>query len=304
MSGNGLGIGRSEHSVLKQKHFAGVVGYLSKVAKRAMNNTSHTYAARQRVSPYYWIFDMNSARPFYPLRDGDDYGLHLPSSSIIGPRVAARNGHQVRAVLMEIDEDNAQELAGYYFNNRVIHSMKTGQSFLDAEMYIYDSVLCGDSSELLLKYAQGTDASRFGYVYVDPNGPSIPKTLTEFYAHVCNQKIDLIINIAATSLKRQGLRLDQEMRQVMACKSKWLVREPYRPHQWTMLVGTNWVKIKDWSAKGFHLLDSEAGRSVFQRVSKTREELESEAEGRIDSERGQLEIRDFLQSPTEPTPNI
>lgn len=294
MSSNGLGIGRSDHSVLKQKHFAGVVGYLSRVAKRAMENT---YATRQRVSPYYWIFDMNSARPFYPLRGDDDYGLHLPSSSVIGPRVAVRNGHQVRAVLMEIDERNANELAGYYFHNRVIHSLDTDQPLIGMDIDICESVLCGDSSELILDYAESSYPIRYGYVYVDPNVPSIPKTLTRFYRFWCNQKIDLIINIAATSLKRQGLRLDQEMRPIMACKKKWLIREPYGSHQWTMLVGTNWVKVKDWSAKGFHLLDSEAGRSVFQRVSKTREELEAE-------ERGQLEIRDFLQLPTEPMRSI
>ena len=282
MGSDGTGIGRSEHSVLKQKHFAGVVEYLSRVAKRAMEKW-------EGVDPYYWIFDMNSARPFYPLQEDDDCGIHLPSSSVIGPKVAARNGHQVRAVLMEIDEGNVRELYNYYWPRRCSADFFEGRVHVD--------IHCGDSSELLSNYGRGTHASRFGYVYVDPNVPSIPKTLTEFYAHTCNQKIDLIINIAATSLKRQGLSLEQEIRQVMAYKRKWLIREPYGRHQWTMLIGTNWVKVNDWSAKGFHLLDTEAGRAIFDRVSKTKQELEA-------AERGQLEIGGFTQLPTGATPSI
>lgn len=279
MGSNETGIGRSEHSVLKQKHFAGVVEYLSRVAKRAMEKW-------EGVDPCYWIFDMNSARPFYPLQEDDDCGIHLPSSSVIGPKIAARNGHQVVAVLMDIDKMNVCELIHYY----------TAQAE-DEDVYMEAYIKCGDSSKLILDHARSTYASRFGYVYVDPNVPSIPKTLTEFYAHTCNQKIDLIINIAATSLKRQGLSLEQEIRQVMAYKRKWLIREPYGRHQWTMLIGTNWVKVNDWSAKGFHLLDTEAGRAIFDRVSKTKQELEA-------AERGQLEIGGFTQLPTGATPSI
>ena len=267
-----MSIGVSGYSQLKQEHFSGIVDYISSVAYRDICRRSEGGWLDHR----YWVFDMNAARPFYPIEDQKLYGPHLPSSSIIGPRVAADNGNTVRAVLMEIDQDNARELTLYYFGKKEEGS-PLSNGCIHAEIH------CGDSSELLLLNAQSTYRERHGYIYVDPNTPSLPDSLTEFFRYPCNQKIDLIINIAATSLKRKGERLDQLIAGVQTYKSKWLVREPHAQHQWTMLIGTNWANLNAWKKKGFHLLDSKIGTEVFNQLSKTRQELiEEKAKEELD----------------------
>ena len=274
MSGNGLGIGASAYTLTKQKHFRGLVSYVSKVAKMAMDKMAG------QVDPRYWIIEMNAARPNYPI-PGEDM-VKVDSSAVIGPTVARNIGHEVKAVLIDLDENNVKELCSYYHGGIWYQYGEFGAKVLRQRSGIDAHVICGDSSQIILDQEVMTDqqgrqySERFGYLYVDPNEPRIPLTLLDFFSHQYNRKIDLVINIAATSLKRQGKNLLGVVSPVLACKKKWLIREPEGTHQWTILVGTNWGKVNAWAGQGFYLLDSLEGQDILNRVTKTRKELAAE----------------------------
>ena len=107
-----------------------------------------------------------------------------------------------------------------------------------------------------------------GMILADPNGTEVPLEQMEWLSRIC-PRMDIVINWNSTQFKRdfgafgQGRpTLDGAMRRLR--KAHWLIREPVKAWQWTLVIGRN-VEVGDHKALGFYRLESEKGQEIFDR---------------------------------------
>lgn len=252
---NEFGIGVSKETQQKQVHFRGLVTYLSTVAMNAYQNFQKK-GSSEWIDSSYWIFDLYAARPRYC----DDSGELVISSSVIGPEMARNAGWDTRVNLFEILQTNAEALQEYYAKCNNVRIFE------------------GDNADNLGR-VMNYKKQRFGYMYIDPNDAEIPTAAINcFYSQKCNSRVDLIVNIAAASMKRSRylsryVGLPKILQTLQKHKKFWLVREPSQRHQWTFFVGTNWMEIKGWEKEGFYRLDSDEGEEIWQKVAYTKQDM-------------------------------
>jgi hypothetical protein len=260
MGKNRYGICTSPETATKQKHFVGILDILMPVAKRSM-------ARWRNGNPYFWIYDLNAARSEYV---DEDTGERIIGSAVLGVTRARQYGLNYRAVLCELRADNAADLQRHFvLDNKV-------------------TVLQGDNEITLPPTLPGYfGAERFGYVYADPNDARLPiDMLADMFSRQPFNRTDLIVNIAAASLKRMILNenyddiaLDSLLARVN--KKTWLVREPHAKHQWSLLVGTNWADAPEWKNAGFYRMDTDKGAMVWKQLAKTKRQLMKEMQPSI-----------------------
>jgi len=122
----------------------------------------------------------------------------------------------------------------------------------------------------------------YGLIYSDENGSEPPFALLREAAERL-QRVDLIIHVSATNLKRligaryrsDEVRLSEQM--LRLGKRFWLIREPRRQHQWTFLLGTNWDNFPEYTMAGFFDSASPRGRHIIRQLSYSeRERLNNE----------------------------
>jgi len=255
MGKNQYGICTSSETATKQKHFEGILNILMPVAKKSMV-TFH------KCSPYFWIYDLNAARSEYI---NEDTGEQIVGSAVLGVTKARLRGLNYKAVLCELREDNAADLQRYFARDNNV------------------TVLQGDNEITLPPTLPPERAfERFGYVYADPNDAKLPiNMLTDMFSRKPFNRIDLIVNIAAASIKRMihnenydDIALDSLLKQIN--KKTWLVREPHAKHQWSLIVGTNWAGAPEWKKEGFYRLDTDKGAKVWKVLSKTKKQQTEE----------------------------
>lgn len=260
MGKNRYGICTSPETATKQKHFVGILDILMPVAKRSM-------ARWRNCNPYFWIYDLNAARSEYV---DEETGERIIGSAVLGVTRARQHGLNYRAVLCELREDNAADLQRHFvLDNKV-------------------TVLQGDNEITLPPTLPGYfGAERFGYVYADPNDAKLPiDMLVDMFSRQSFNRTDLIVNIAAASLKRMiqkenydDIALDSLLARVN--KRTWLVREPHARHQWSLLVGTNWANAPEWEKAGFYRMDTDKGLKVWRQLAKTKKQLMAELQPSI-----------------------
>lgn len=94
------------------------------------------------------------------------------------------------------------------------------------------------------------------------------------------QRIDYLFYLSPAKIKQMKL-IDGAMRlgDVIGniAKKCWLIREPAGNDQWTFLCGTNYADMKEYAAIGFHRLDSQKGKAVFNRLAFTPSERKEAA---------------------------
>lgn len=259
MGKNQYGICTSSETATKQKHFEGILNILMPVAQKSM-------ATFRKCNPYFWIYDLNAARSEYV---NEDTGEQIVGSAVLGVTKARLRGLNYKAVLCELREDNAADLQRYFARDNNV------------------TVLQGDNEITLPPTLPPERAfERFGYVYVDPNDAKLPiNMLTDMFSRNPFSRIDLIVNIAAASIKRRiqnenydDIALDSLLR---INKKTWLVREPHAKHQWSLIVGTNWADAPDWKKEGFYRLDTDKGGKVWRALSKTKKQQTEELQSSI-----------------------
>jgi hypothetical protein len=133
--------------------------------------------------------------------------------------------------------------------------------------------------------ANGKYRKPLGLVYCDPSG-----SLVDFNAIgdvVRGSPMDVLVALSATNIKRVVGALDDRNEHledgiVAIPKNCWLVREPYRQHQWTMLLGSKSdLMLSKFSKQGFVNLFSPMGARIFERLNFSKPEgagLESRRE--------------------------
>lgn len=252
MGKNQYGICTSPETATKQENFSGILNILMPVAKGSM---------RAWGDPYFWIYDLNAARSFYD----DDEGNTIRGSAVRGVEAARRHGLNYKAILCELVPENADDLKQYFSDDERV------------------TVLTGNNEDTLpLTLPHKFADERFGYIYVDPNDARLPiEMLAEIFSRRPFRRVDLIVNIAAASLKRMinhegynDIALDSLLDRIG--KKTWLVREPHARHQWSLLIGTNWADAPEWRNAGFYRMDTDKGKHIWRQLSKTKRQSQEE----------------------------
>ena len=119
----------------------------------------------------------------------------------------------------------------------------------------------------------------YGMIYHDPsNAPGVNVELMRSAA-ARFPKVDLLINLACASYKRT---VDHPgyvpIEDVLAGigKNVWLIRRPAHKFQWSMFLGTNYNRYREYS--DFARLDSQEGREILRTVSMTKREAAADVQ--------------------------
>lgn len=248
-------IGRSEETPIKHAHF--------KAQMAAHANTTAAILKKYPgwANPFYLYIDINA---------GDGGTKDDPGSPLIAINILRNTrGMQYRALLIELDEGHAATL-----ERRVAYAH-------------HATVKQGDHNIVLREYIQEAHKPEktYGLLFADPNGIDPAWDLLADFAEVF-PKVDIMIYIAATSLKRVRLWKNNNGYEAEPClaehidsigKKHWIIREPRGVQQWTFLIGTNWKALPRYEKFGFYQLTAPQGQRVLQKTNYTAEELRQQA---------------------------
>jgi hypothetical protein len=245
------GIGYSDYTQVKHDHYRALLEIQVPIVGHIL--TKHDWAW-----PSYLHFDITAGN------GGTD---EQPGSPSIFTSVLKRRGHAYRAVFIEQEQVNADAL-------RARFARDTGVT-----------VEHGDHADILPSYIHACPAdinqrTAYGSLFVDPTGCEPPWDLLIEFSRAFRY-VDIMIYMSATNLKRirrarakrdncQQPDLHDRLRAID--KKYWLIREYQGAHQWTFLIGTNWVKYPDWKPGGFYAITSPEGQRVLNETNYTAQE--------------------------------
>lgn len=267
MSKMEYGICTSEETPIKQAHFVGILTWQMAMAKAAMGKIA--------CDPVFYMHDLNAARPEYTSITGES----ITGSCVLAVNIAKKLRMKYKMIACEENEDNANELKKYFASDENVkvlqgNNEKTLPSELPEPNEKFHSLLF----------------DRYGYVYLDPNDAFMPiPLLRRIFGNQFYRRVDLIVYVAGTSIKRGGCYLYTLDDLVKAVSKKvWLIREPHGKHQWTFVFGTNYEKIGDWKKEGFYKKGTPEGDEIWNRVTKTQKQLREEEMERMMQDQLQL----------------
>ena len=187
----------------------------------------------------------------------------IVGSPIIFLEEVVQSGIPFRAIAIEIDPDRAEQLRRY------------SEGLIE--------VVNGCNLDYLQQFQFHNN--QFGLVYCDPPGAkdsTIPLSF-RMMSHVAARanKVDVMVNIAPASHKRTiqlaGYQSIDDMKREIN-KRQWAIRDMRGKHQWTFLIGTNWVKWADWNSAGFYDCNSEAGGVLFDQANLTKDQFKKKVQ--------------------------
>lgn len=248
-------VGCGPDTELKEEHFRGIVSIIAGAAKGAMNHQ------RSIANRCFWAYELNAGSGM------NEYnGNVFEGSPLIALDVLRNLQLPYRAVFMDNGKDNIDNLRVLAGNDPNV------------------TCVLANNADYMRSHCSNVGRDCYGYVFHDPNGVDDfnADMLLDIFNYPAFHRIDLIINIGATSFKRvlgafpnrQDARLDTAISRLVDRKKVWLVREPYGKNQWTFLVGSNWVKLPDWKRQGFFRMDSPEGEDILDRLMYTGPQLE------------------------------
>ena len=234
------GIGHSKHTENKQIGLGALLVQHISIVKSVLNKCPY-------YPQTYQYIDLNSGDGVNEEKGAD--GEKLDGSPVI--------------FLKKID--GQMKYYGHFIELEEVNTfyLRTRTSFTNSH-----TIYTGDSREILPGIIRTLDAKSYGLIYADPNGLPYFDLLGTVSEKL--PKMDILIRYPAASAKRNGRSLEAGLKSVK--KSYWIVQEPEGKHQWTFLLGTNFDKYKAWRKYGFHRVDSEDGKAVFERLSLTKDE--------------------------------
>lgn len=241
-------VGMSECTALKQDHFRGLM-------KMSLGIVSGIFK-RYKIDDPFFYFDLNSG----PGRYGQFVG-----SPLIFKEEAEKIGIKHKAMFFERNEQSHAELE---------------KNIGESSNYI---TINGDHDRLI--NFPGLAKPFHGMLYSDENGTPPPwAVLQKFFQNKNHSKIDCVIYVSATNIKRVFKAWGSCHRLVdgmsLISKKYWLVRKPVEKHQWTFLIGTNWADFPKWEKSGFYKINEPIGESILERLNHTSKELEEIRETR------------------------
>jgi three-Cys-motif partner protein len=250
------GVGQSEPTVFKHDHLRHWFDLHIRIVQGIL-------ARREWTDPRYWYFDLTAGPGRY---NG------IIGSPLLFEQAARRRGLQeCVSVFFEQDRGRAEELR---------NALGIGVSPACGSLSWSRTVVAGSYQEHLRNYAPPGRRNAYGLAFLDPNGQIDFKGTAELFALDSLYRVDLMINLAANTIKRSrqfGVeRLDESIQRLGDAKSCWLIRTPCSAWQWSILLGSNWDGFPDWKKLGFFRLDSEEGQRILADLTYTKAEKQPE----------------------------
>lgn len=236
----------------KQADFRYLVGYHTEVVKRMYEKASA--AGKVWPPPEYWYFDITAGSGRHP-ETGE------PGSPLIFAEEALAHGTNAVMFLHEQNSGNCDALRSEF-------------SRVPVQATIYH----GDHHETLLpSIPTDPDRARLGLLYCDTNATYPPfDLLAEFAGQRLTKSIDVLIYASATTIKRCCGAFPEKgflpLREALSAipKAVWLVRKQSGRHQWTFLLGTNWVAQRSLAKRDFWRVDSPEGEAILRLLTEPR----------------------------------
>jgi three-Cys-motif partner protein len=246
-------MGYSKYTPIKQDHFRKFITmHIDLMTKITMRKCAWL--------DRYWYFDLTAGAGVY--------GGVVGSPIVFAEEALNRPSVNFQLTLIEKDIKSAEILTSLL-------------NTLDLPTNIGVKVICNDYHTAISPYLTPIKA-KAGLIYCDPNGDIPPfDLLSTIFASDKYRMVDCLIYVPATTIKRVAkAALCQEERVLpvyMAAinKKHWLVREPIGTHQWSFILGTNWVDFPQMKSIGFYAFDSDEGVRIFRKLTLTAKELNS-----------------------------
>jgi len=249
--------GFSDYTIYKQLH-------LGAILRKHLNITRAIFEKHDWPEKVYHYLDLHAGPGIY-----QHNGMVVRGSPIIFIETLMSVGLKCQAVFFEICDDRRTQL---------VWNLARFADVPDLSLLFH-----GDYQRFLPCHFDDSQArakKKFGLVYADPAGTLPPfELLAQMFQSRSYATMDVLIYMSSTNLKRQlkydRCPIDKRLKDYLGLipKKYWIVREPYGPHQWTFLIGTNWDAFPEFRDLGFHRIDSPEGQEIFHRLNYTRKEL-------------------------------
>jgi len=245
--------GYSKSTLLKQKDFEEIMGTHINISKAIIKKHNWVY-------PYYWYFDLNAGPGVH--KDAE-YGFKI-GSPLIFLNEAIEKRLPLNAILFENDKKNHASLL-----NSISKLVTTNKQLSRMNITTHSF----SNEKLIEKYDKEVTRESYGLIYHDPKGRPNFDLFTRFYENGHHPYIDLMINCPCTTIKRStyyNSKIDENrlLNDFLngINKKYWLIREPYGPFQWSLIIGSNWYHFPRFKELGFLDKNSPEGQKLFKRL--------------------------------------
>jgi len=252
------GAGSSEHTELKQNHFAKFLDMHMAICKGQMR--------RRDVQSPYVFFDLNAGPG---ITDG------IEGSPLLFIRRAL--GYEFQCL-------------SYHFDRRADHcqALEMRRIKIAGSQSPHDfNIVQGDHNhtvDCVLSNYRFSDRKFCGLIYADPNGEDLPvEVINKILSVPCFGRLEVLINTNATAIKRVKNRfpnvphLSLRARITAIKKSVVILREPVGQWQFSIILLTNWGGFPVMKQQSFHRLNTEIGEQIMQTLDLTAKELRARA---------------------------
>lgn len=143
----------------------------------------------------------------------------------------------------------------------------------------FTKMVCSD--EWRQRQYGNLDRKTMGIVFADPNGSPDWTSLEAFTKCKQYDRLDLLINVNATSIKRCRTSPMHRHKYVSLAEQLDRLRKRYTyvwtPHhsnawQFALLFATNWGEFPQFKTSKFYRVDTPEGQNVFDRLNRTEKE--------------------------------
>ncbi|MDD4972326.1 MAG: three-Cys-motif partner protein TcmP [Paludibacter sp.] len=235
---------------------------LEKLLSQHLAVVKAIYKSNQKA-PYFY-FDC-TAGPGY-IED-----VEVPGSPLIFLKCATLNGIVCTGFFIERDENNykhlCENLRNYPYNPHKIIIKSLNEE--------YENIL----STLILDVPPYS----YGLIYFDPTTSLDFDFLSRIFLHSNLDRVDLLIHISATTMKRLQKPLAEEIKKI--AKTNWIIRDVYPTgrdsHQMTFLLGMNWNGLRAMKNHRFYNVDSDKGREIMTYLSQPKAEYFEKSKAQV-----------------------
>jgi len=245
----------------KQEDFKKIIKKHIEIIKSILNK--HQWADQN-----YWYFDLNAGPGIhYDNKSGLKIG-----SPIIFLKEAMTKKLKSNVILFENGKEGKENCSSLLES---ISTLKIPSSFIKYTIH-------NESNDRFLRnYYRQIKAISFGLVYHDPKGFPDFDLLSSIFRFGEHQRLDLMINCPCNTIKKtvycskcHETRKLNELISIIK-KDYWLIREPCGPHQWSLIIGSNWNHFPKFKELGFLEKDSYEGQKLFEKLTFRAEDIKN-----------------------------
>ncbi|MCW5887879.1 MAG: three-Cys-motif partner protein TcmP [Anaerolineales bacterium] len=240
------GVGQSDYTPRKQQ-------ILQAILRMHISITQSVIAKYAYYEREYLYLDCTAGPGLY-----GDRGERITGSPVIFLQCAEEKTLAYTARFIEEDQRHARRL------KRIVAGCKQRDVV----------VRPGSYDQELPRVGRIGSGNQLGLLYIDPNG--IPHWEPIKHILDANPKIEVLIHLSATALKRvPGEPSLAEVLQILG-KQHWLIRQPFKgdPQQWTFLLGSNTQLFGKYKKIDFYPLESPEAQAFFDRINLTKNQRE------------------------------